>query len=475
MRVSTLSTFGRVLLGLRANQLASLRAQEQLSSGRRILRPSDDPAGTARALVVRRELSRAERLQAAIAGGGDQLQMATSTLESGSELLTRARELLVQSMNGTLSDPDRQAIAEELGEIREQLLEQANAQLDGNYLFGGTRSDAAPWEEVQIGALRRVVYRGNRDEQTIQVGLDTRVGISAAGDQVYGRAVPGATRFDGLTGVRGGVTADEGAGYAYLIVRHDSTDAGALGSAGVALVDGGDRDTLLGANALSIDAAAGTIQLAGGPAVTIPLAGERSDVVVRNELGGELHLDLTGWNGADFDGTVTGHGSVSIDGDTFTSLAFTEGDLELSDGALGFVLHVDATQIRRAGSELVTFGDTVNPFDLLQGVVEDLRNGGGLDSATLNRRLSVRLEDLERVHDDLLRGLGVLGSRAASLVAAGTRQEEVELELHDRLSRVEDADLAEAALDLARSDMVLQVAQAAGARVIQTSLLDFLG
>jgi flagellar hook-associated protein 3 FlgL len=87
----------------------------------------------------------------------------------------------------------------------------------------------------------------------------------------------------------------------------------------------------------------------------------------------------------------------------------------------------------------------------------------------------VRLEDLERVHDDLLRGLGVLGSRAASLVAAGTRQEEVALELHGRLSRVEDADLAEAALDLARSDMVLQVAQAAGARVIQTSLLDFLG
>jgi len=475
MRVSTLSTFGRVLLGLRANQLASLRAQEQLSSGRRILRPSDDPAGTARALVVRRELSRTERIQSAIATGGDQLQMATSTLENASELMTRARELVVQSMNGTLSDPDREAIAVELGEIREQLMEAANMQVDGNYLFGGTRSDVQPWEELQLGGLRRVVYRGNRDEQTIQVGLDTQIAISAAGDEVFGRAVPGPTRFDGLTGVRGGVTADEGSGYAYLIVRHDTTEAGTLSSVGVGLVDDGEGDTLLGANALSIDAAAGTIQLAGGPVVTIPPAGQRSDVVVENELGGELHLDLTGWNGADFDGTVTGHGSVSIDGDTFTSLAFTEGDLELSDGALGFVLHVDTTQIRRAGSELVTFGDTVNPFDLLQGVVEDLRNDGGLDSAELNDRLSVRLDDLERVHDDVLRGLGALGSRAASLVDAAARQEDVELELHSRLSKVEDADLAEAALDLARSDMVLQVAQAAGARVIQTTLLDFLG
>jgi flagellar hook-associated protein 3 FlgL len=108
-------------------------------------------------------------------------------------------------------------------------------------------------------------------------------------------------------------------------------------------------------------------------------------------------------------------------------------------------------------------------------VVEDLRNDGGLDSAELNDRLSVRLDDLERVHDDVLRGLGALGSRAASLVDAAARQEDVELELHSRLSKVEDADLAEAALDLARSDMVLQVAQAAGARVIQTTLLDFLG
>src|SRR4030095_12188916 len=97
MRVSTFSTFARVLLGIRANQLAGLRAQEQLSSGQRILRPSDDPAGTARALALRREVAQSSRIQDALGAGRTQLELGSSTLQHSSELLTRARELLIQA------------------------------------------------------------------------------------------------------------------------------------------------------------------------------------------------------------------------------------------------------------------------------------------------------------------------------------------------------------------------------------------
>ncbi len=476
MRVSTFSTFSRVLLGLRANQLAELRAQEQLASGRRILRPSDDPAGTARALLLRRELASGERMQSAIGAGRSQLDQATSTLQHASELLTRARELLLQGMNGTLSDQDREAIATELVELRKQLLDAGNARAGESFVFGGTRVGAAPWEEVGFGDLTRVLYLGDGSEQVIQAGEDARVAITIPGDDVFGRAVPGPARFDGLTGVRSGTTADEGRGYAYLVLRHDATDPGTLATVGLQLVNGGADDTLLGANRLVIDAAAGTLQLEGGAAVTIPADPlERADVVLQNERGGELHLDLTGWTGADFDGTVTGQGSISFDGDTFSALSFSEGDLELSNHALGLVLHVNTTEVLRAGRELVTFGETVNAFDLVQGIVEDLHNDQGLDQPRLAARLSQRLEDLGRVHDDLLLGLGVLGSRSARLANALARAGEIELERSGDLSRVEDADLAAVALDLARSDQILQLAQAAGARLIQTTLLDFLG
>jgi flagellin-like hook-associated protein FlgL len=475
MRVSTFSTFRSVLLGVRANQLAGLRAQSQISSGRRILRPSDDPAGTARALGLQQDLAQVVRTDRSITAGRTRLEFASTTLLHGSELLTRTRELFLQAMSGALIDEDRATIATELRQIREQLLDTANAKLDGNYLFSGTALGTKPWVEVTSGGATHVVYRGNGEEQVIQTGQDERVGISAVGTAVFGGATPGPVRFDGLTGVRSGTTADEGSGYADLVFRHDGTDTGTLGSVGVASIDGGNGDTLLGSNALVIDAAANTVRLGNGPAITIPAAGARTDVTVKNELGGELHLDFEGWNGSDFNGNVLGRGSVSIDGATFTTLSFAETDLELRDPNLGQVLHLDTRGVLRAGTELATFGDTVNPFDLLEGAIDDLENDQDLDSPEFVRRLSVRMETLDRVHDDVLLGIGRLGARSARLLDASARQGELGLQIQGRLSDIVDVDLSEAAIDFSRSQMTLELAQAAGARIMQTSLLNFLG
>jgi flagellar hook-associated protein 3 FlgL len=69
----------------------------------------------------------------------------------------------------------------------------------------------------------------------------------------------------------------------------------------------------------------------------------------------------------------------------------------------------------------------------------------------------------------------VLGARSARLASATERQSDLALQLTGRLSAVEDADLSEVALELTRSQAVLELAQAAGARLLQTSLLQFLG
>jgi len=475
MRISTLSSYSRVLLGLRSNQLELLRAQREVASGKRIQQPSDDPAGAARALDLRRGLARVARIQEGVATGRSRLDRAASTVQHSSELLTRARELVVQAMNGTLNEGDRATIAAELEAIRAQLLDDANLEVDGSHLFGGTAVGSSPWVEIESGGRTFVVYRGNGEEQMVQAGEGAMVAITAAGNRIYGRSLPGPTRLEGLTGVRSGTTADEGTGQGYLVLRHDGTDSGALGSVGAALIDGGDQDTLLGVNGLRIDAGDNTVRLGNGPAVPIPPPGQRFDLVVKNELGGELHLDLEGWNGSSYTGTVTGRGSASLDGTSFTTLDFAASDLELSNDALGQVVHIDTRGILRAGTELVTFGSTANPFDVLEGLVEDLRGGQGLDADELATRLGGRLDALERTHDDLLVGLGVLGARSARLAGAEQRQVGLGLELETRLSAVEDADLAEAALSLSRSQLLLELAQASGARLIQTSLLNYLG
>lgn len=476
LRVSTQSTFARVLFGLRGSQFALIRAQEQVASGRRILRPSDDPSGAARVLSLSRQLAGVGRFGESIGAGINVLNTAASGLQDASNLLSDARSLLLQAMNGTLSEDDREALASEFDLLRSQMLDIGNLRSGDQHLFAGTQTDDAPWEEITIDGRRRVIYRGNGEEQLLRIGNEVDIAVNLPGSEIFARNEFTGTSFAGLTGIRGGITADEGSGYEYLDLRHDASDGSALTASGIALVAGGNGDSILGDNLLVIDAAAGTIRLGDGPVVDLPdpTSPEALDFVVENELGGELHLDLAGYVGGDVSANVRGEGSVSLDGSEYVSLDFGETDLELTDAATGVVLHLDTTEVRRAGSELVTFSGNANVFDVLQGIADDLRNGDGLAANEVVQRLSLSLEELDRGQDNLLVGLGVLGSRSQRLTVSGERAASVELQIQSQISSVRDADFAEVALDLARSSLTLQVAQASGARLIQTTILNFL-
>ena len=474
MRISTASTYRRVLLGIRQNQLRSFELQDQLASGKRVRQVSDDPTAASRASRLERQLGDLGRFREAIAAGERTLGIAGAALNEGASLLADARELLIQGMNGTLSDKDRGSIAIEFDLIRSELMQLGNTRAGELYVFGGTSTDSPPWREVQEGGTSRVVYEGDGESLGVRVGVSIEAEITLSGLVAFGQSDPSGVRFGGLTGATSGITADQGEGFAKLHFRHDSTAPGALGSVGIALVNGGDDDTILGDNAITVDASAGSIQLGSGKTVFLSeaVAGE---LVVENELGGKLHLDVSGFTGVDYSGTVTGNGSVSLDGSTYETLTFTETDLELRDPAAGTIVHVDATAVKRAGNETIEFGGTANVFDLLQTIAEELRNPEGMDTNLLFDRLGDRLTSLDGHHQKLLESTGVLGARSARLEVSDQRSSDVEVELQTLLSHAVDADFAELATEMAQSEFLLQIAQASGARLMQTSLLNYLG
>ncbi|MEM7307062.1 MAG: flagellar hook-associated protein FlgL [Planctomycetota bacterium] len=476
LRTSTESSYARVLAGLRVNQVRLFRAQEQVSTGRSILRPSDDPIGTARSLSLTRRLAGVERYRGAAETGRASLDQGAVALQSASEILTEVRELFLQGMNGTLGPDDREAIATEIEVARETLMSLANTRVDDRYIFGGTLSDAAPWVENRADGVPRVLYGGNDDEQRVEVSDGVEVAINMSGAKAFGQFERTVTDFAGLTGLASGITADEGIGYEYLELRHDSTQPGLIASVGLALVDGGANDSLLGDQVLTIDPVAGTVQLGSGEPEPLPGPADAgaADFLIRNELGAELHLDFTGYTGGAFSGVVRGEGSISIDGSTFTPLTFTETDLELKNEASGNILHFDATAVGRAGRELVHLSGSVNVFDTLQGMVEDLRNADELNHPDLLGRMDLRLGELDRNHDNVGLSLGILGARSARIQAADQRLAGVDLQLQGLLSDTRDADLSEVVVDMVRAEQTLQLAQASGTRLIQTSLLDFL-
>jgi flagellar hook-associated protein 3 FlgL len=123
------------------------RLQEQIGTGRRIMTPSDDPSGSVQLVKLNTELSKIESHQKNIAAVTSALSFEEVALDSANDLLLRARELTIQGQNGTLSQSDRDAIANEIDGLREQLLSIGNMQnADGEYIFAGTASDAPAYD-----------------------------------------------------------------------------------------------------------------------------------------------------------------------------------------------------------------------------------------------------------------------------------------------------------------------------------------
>lgn len=449
-------------------------AQERVATGKAILRPSDDAVGTNRAMSMRRRLGQLERFQGSVQSSRPVLETSTAALQEASGVMSEARALIVQALNGSMSNSDRQAIAQQLDLIVEQLVDVGNTKFGDRFVFAGTATDSEPYSLGYRDGQASVQYRGNDSVQSVSVGFGTQLKLNVPGSEVFGSQELTGVELSGLTGVGLGVMANQGSGYADLVLRHDAT-IGTPGS-GLALVAGGAEDTILNAHTLTVDAAAGTITLDGGEAQFLPSPTDANytNFAVSNENGAMVHLDLTGYTGTSSVSNLTGEGSISLNGGAFTSIAFTETDLELIDPDTDTVLHLDTTAIGRSGDELVSFTGATDIFSALAGIATDLRNADDLPSGEVVERVNLRLGEFQENYDKVLESLGALGSRTERLLDTGNRLESLSVNVEGLLTQVEDADITEVILEMNQAEQTLQLAQATGSRLIQRSLLDFL-
>ena len=153
MRVSTSNRFDATVDSLQRRQRDLADAQMQMSSGKRISRPSDDPAAVARVERMRVAQLRIEAEQRSVQISRAAMVLAESALGQAGELMQSARETIVAAGNPVYDATQRQALAEQLRQLRSQLLQLAN-QHDGayGYTFGGNGSASAPIREVPAGA-----------------------------------------------------------------------------------------------------------------------------------------------------------------------------------------------------------------------------------------------------------------------------------------------------------------------------------
>ncbi|TSE31478.1 Flagellar hook-associated protein 3 [Tepidimonas thermarum] len=125
-RVATAYSYDSTINRLQQRGAALADLQDQLSSGKRVRRVSDDPAAAALAEREQARMQRVQTDQRALDASRRNLELAESTLATVTDLYHRAKELIVQGGNGALNDSDRRTIAQELDGIRERILELAN-------------------------------------------------------------------------------------------------------------------------------------------------------------------------------------------------------------------------------------------------------------------------------------------------------------------------------------------------------------
>lgn len=378
-----------------------LEVQNQLSTGKRVNAPSDDPSAGAIIQQLQKTLATRDGWAANINAAKSQLGAVDSTLGDVNELLKQAQQIASQNVSSTVSADERASAAAVIDSIYNQMLNLANKEFGGSYLFGGDLATAAPFAQATGG----VQFVGSTLTLANTVDLSTQLGFQVSGADVFGGRsgrvtgsvdlspeIVAATRISKLRGATGGGvqpgSINLSNGTTNVIV--DLSGADAAGDI-VAAING--------AGLAGVTAALGQfgfqIVASGGANVTVDEVGGGStaaDLGIRLPVGSGPNVTLSGANvGArvtEFTDMSTIRGGLGIDPAGFT----------ITNGAKSKTISITAfmsverllNQINGAGlgvhARINAAGDGIDVLNAVQGTSMSISENGGTTAADLGIR-----------------------------------------------------------------------------------------
>ncbi|MEA3363412.1 MAG: flagellar hook-associated protein FlgL [Thermodesulfobacteriota bacterium] len=187
MRATQTTTYRslQAFLDRTSDKLANL--QLQAATGKRINRPSDDPTAISPVLSARTQIQTSDRYIETIESGLDRTDAADGYLDSIENTLVRIKEISIASVNGSLSQADMETYANEVHHLRESLLADANAQIDGRYLFSGFAEKTAPFSlnpNYPATEPNPVNYNGDYGVLEFEIAPNELLGVNISGNSL---------------------------------------------------------------------------------------------------------------------------------------------------------------------------------------------------------------------------------------------------------------------------------------------------
>ncbi len=419
MRISTIQQFNSGVRGISDNYSSVTRTQEQISSGKRILTPADDPVATVRLLQLSQESNRLEQYSTNMTAANNSLTQEESILNSVNNSLQRIREIALEAGNGSRNDDDRRALATELEQREEELFNLFNTRnARGEYLFGGFQSSEAPFVKNADGTY---TYQGDEGQRSVQIAGSKTVAINDNGKELF-------VNISNVNRVNTAAAAtNTGTGRISLGTVEDKTDYDTnfypQGSVGIVIGAAGDTYEI--------------VDSAGDPLVP--------------PVTGALELEEDGSYNIRYAGVA-----VKLDGDLQPGDSFT---ISTGDST--------ATSTNR---------ETRSILETVSLLRQTLENGTATTDDKLQLRdvIAVSLDNLDNAMNNVLSVQTTIGARMNVIESTQTENEEVALINTTVTSQLEDLDYAEALSRLSLQSVVLEASQQSFVKVSSLSLFNLL-
>ena len=416
MRVSTHQVFQRSVNGILDAQSKVSATQEQIATGKRVNKASDDPAATASIYLLRKEIATTEHYVRNSTLAEGELQLEESVFQSIESSVLRVRELVITAGNGAIGFTERQGIAAEVKQRLGEMLNYLNTKgANGEYMFAGHQGQIKPFAIDPAGGYQ---FQGDEGQRFLQISSELSVAVRDSGKGIFAD-IPEPENFS--------TRADAG-----------NTGTGAISTGNVI-----NQEDFSRFHPQDIQ-----IEFVTATTFTVKLTPSGDDVGVTNGAQASYTIgdpvEYIAGQGIEFEGVSIELNGVPQAGDDF----FVESDPIETQGLL------NAVDTLLTG--LNSIGDSVG------------------EQLQLEEMLTDALVSLDAASESINLAHGQLGARLNVVETAQRSNDDWKLLNEATLSQLEDVDYTEVISRFSLETVALQAAQQSYARISSLSLFQFL-
>lgn len=431
MRITNTMMTNNILTNVNRNRKTMSLLEQQLASGKKIQRASENPIVASRALKFRTTISQISQYKTNTEDAMSWLEVTEQSISNTTDILKRVRYLSVQGSNDPLTTENRESIISEIKELKKQLENEGNVSYAGRYMFTGYQTDSPlVFDEASTDTYEITENFTPEDVETVKRVYDD--GSGSSGIHEVHRIRLGYSDLDGA-----GVASTELTGAGLTIVNKNSGDTDAY-------------DVPVG----SVYYLEDTGELVFNDGDTIPdfsITYQKSSFV-KGDIKPDHYFEATN--------TTTG--------ETFTPE---------NEGMSYQVSYSQTLQVNEMGYDIIT-KDLIRDLEEIIHNVENIAGDGTLDDELKEDILGETFSKLiGKMDDHIQNNLNItakIGGKVNRLELTLNRLGSDELNITDLMSQNENVDMAEALIQFSAMEVVYNASLSASAKIIQPSLMDFI-